>query len=79
MTNKSTRSQREIDAIRCQCGKEIKVIPDVRSMGEAIEIHVAMHIEKMKPLEKEDEEADRLRDALIVQLFNFLLNNKSDS
>jgi hypothetical protein len=48
-------------------------------MGEAIEIHVAMHIENLKPLAKEDEEADRLRDILIVQLFNLLLNKESDS
>jgi hypothetical protein len=80
MTNKKLKpSLRKIDSIRCECGKEIKVIPEVRSMGEAIEIHVAMHIENLKPLAKEDEEADRLRDILIVQLFNLLLNKESDS
>jgi len=75
MTNKKlTYSHRKIDTILCECGAEIKVIPDVRSMGEAIEIHVAMHIEKMKPVAEEDAEADRLRDDLIAQCFNLILS-----
>jgi len=75
MSNKKlTRSHRKIDTIKCECGKEIMVTPDIRAMGEAIEIHVAMHIEKMKPLAEEDAEANRLRDDLIAQLFNFVIN-----
>ena len=80
MTNKKlTPSHRKIDTIRCECGAEIKIVPDVRSMGEAIEIHVAMHIEKMKPLAEEEAEADRLRDALIAQLFNLVSSKTFDS
>ena len=80
MSNKKlTPSHRKIDTIKCECGKEIMVTPDIRAMGEAIEIHVAMHIEKMKPLVEEDAEANRLRDALIAQLFNFVINKFRDS
>jgi len=79
MTNKKlTRSHGKIDTIRCECGKEIMVVPDVRAMDEAIEIHVAMHIEKMKPLAEEDAEANRLREALIAQCFNLILNKTRD-
>ena len=79
MTNKKlTRSHGKIDTIRCECGKEIMVIPDVRAMDKAIEIHVAMHIEKMKPPVEEDAEANRLRDDLIAQLFNVILNKTRD-
>lgn len=80
MTNKKlTHSNRKIDTIRCECGKEIKVTHDVRATGEAIEIHVAIHLEKMKPLAEEDAEANRLRDALIAQCFNLILNKTRDS
>lgn len=80
MTNKKlTHSHRKIDTVRCECGAKIKVIPDVRSMGEAIEIHVAVHLENMKPLADEDAEADRLRDVLIAQFFSLVLNQKPDS
>jgi len=68
-----------MDKIKCECGAEIKVIPDVRSMSEVIEIHVALHIEKRKPLADEDAEADRLRDVLIAQFFSLILNTESDS
>ena len=79
MSNKKlTRSHGKIDTIRCECGKEIMVVPDVRAMDEAIEIHVAMHIEKMKPLAEEDAEANRLREALIAQCFNLILNKTRD-
>ena len=54
------------------------VTPDIRAMGEAIEIHVAMHIEKMKPPVEEDAEANRLREALIAQCFNLILNKTRD-
>ena len=80
MNNKElTHSHRKMDKIKCECGAEIKVKPDVRSMSEVIEIHVALHIEKRKPLADEDAEADRLRDVLIAQFFSLILNTESDS
>jgi hypothetical protein len=63
------RFQRRRDMIKCECGAEILLLPDVRAMGEAIEIHVALHVEGAKGPACTTIEAERLRDALIIQVF----------
>ncbi len=54
-------------------------MPTVRSMSEAIEMHVSTHMGKTKNSVEEEIEADRLRDALIEQFFNLILRKISDS
>jgi hypothetical protein len=56
--------------VKCECGEEIVLLPDVRSMGEAIEIHVALHVQKAKALADPDAEAERVRNALITQVLS---------
>jgi hypothetical protein len=69
MTNrKKMRFQRRMDRIKCECGAEISLLPDVRAMGEAIESHIALHIEGVKGPACTTVEAERLRYALIVQV-----------
>jgi hypothetical protein len=68
-----------MDTIKCECGEEILLLPDVRAMGEAIEIHVAMHMQRSKALADPDGEAERLRDDLIAQVFNLFLSKTNQS
>jgi 2-keto-4-pentenoate hydratase len=70
MTNrKLTRIHRSRDSIKCECGAEIVILPDLRAMGDAIEVHVALHLQKLKAPACTTAEAERLQDALIAQVF----------
>ncbi len=69
MTNKEvTRFRRRNDRIKCECGEEISLLPDVRATSEAIEVHVALHIKGVKGPACTPVEAERLRDDLIMQV-----------
>ena len=71
MTNrKLRRSHRRIDTDKCECGAEILFLPDVKAMGQAIEVHVALHMQKLNALDCTAVEAESLRDALIAQVFS---------
>lgn len=61
------RFKRRRDRIKCECGAEIALLPDVRVMGEAIELHVALHMQGVKGPACTTLEAERLRDKLIIQ------------
>jgi hypothetical protein len=56
------------DRIICQCGAEIPLLPDVKAMGEAIEVHVSLHMKGVKGPVCTTVEAGRLRDDLIIQV-----------
>jgi hypothetical protein len=69
MTNRRImRFQERKDKIRCECGAKIPLLPDVKAMGEAIEVHIALHLEGVSGQSCTTSEADRLRDALIIQV-----------
>ena len=60
-----------MDTVKCECGAEILLLPDVKTMGNAIEAHVTQHIQKTKdPANTATAEAESLRDTLIAQVFN---------
>ena len=67
---KLPRSYRNMDTVKCECGAEILLLPDVRAMGQAIEVHVALHMQKLKAPAGATAEAERVRDALIAQVFS---------
>ena len=54
--------------IRCECGDEILVLPDLKEMGKAIDDHINLHIQNLKPHNCTAKDAERLREALIVQV-----------
>ena len=64
--------------IICECGEEILLVPDVKAMGEAIENHVASHTNGIKDSEQKTKEETRIRDALIIQVFNLSSESKKD-
>ena len=55
-------------AIKCSCGKLILMVPNVKVMSEAIEVHVAEHTKKVIDRKEAEAEAERVRDDLIVQI-----------
>lgn len=70
MTNKKkTRFQGRKDTIKCECGAEILILPDVKATSEAIEGHIALHLEGVKGPMCKTADAERLRDSLIIQGF----------
>jgi len=73
----SLPSQQRRDTIKCECGAEIELASDARVMGEAIEVHVALHMQKLKA--PTDAEAERLRDDLIMQVFYLILSKTNSS
>jgi hypothetical protein len=54
--------------VKCECGVEILLTPDLRAISRAIEAHVAWHGEKEKDSAKAAAEAERIRDDLIAQV-----------
>jgi hypothetical protein len=54
--------------IRCECGDEILLLPDLNEMDKAIEDHVDMHLQSLKAPSCTAAEAERLRDVLIAQV-----------
>ena len=52
--------------IKCSCGAEILLVPDVAAMSAAIENHVVEH---QKKCGLSTEQADDIRDDLIIKTF----------
>lgn len=67
-SKKQTNSS--LPVVRCECGAEILMVPDVKLMGEAIETHVEFHRRKLKNPGKAEVEAERIRDFLIGQVLD---------
>lgn len=68
MKNRNIMHFQEREKIKCKCGAKIPLLPDVKAMGEAIEVHIASHFEEVRGQPCTTFEADRLRDALIIQV-----------
>jgi hypothetical protein len=64
------QAQNGLPVVRCECGAEILMVPDVKLMGEAIETHVELHMRKLKNPVRADVEAERIRDFLIGQVLD---------
>lgn len=69
MNIKIVRSQLGQDKIKCECGAEIPILRDVRATSDAIEVHVALHVDGVKGPSCTKKEAESLRNALITQVF----------
>jgi hypothetical protein len=54
--------------IKCCCGTEILLIPNVKKMNEAIEAHVLEHTKKIKDAKEAEAEAERIRGDLIIKV-----------
>jgi hypothetical protein len=57
--------------IRCRCGAEIPLVPNLKVMSQAIETHIEQaHNAKLRHNRKAEVEAETVRDDLIVQALN---------
>ncbi len=54
--------------VRCICGAEILLIPNVKLMSEAIEAHVEEHIKNIVDPQEAEKEAERIRDDLTIKV-----------
>jgi hypothetical protein len=57
-----------LPVIKCSCGAEILLVPNVKLMNEAIEAHILEHIKKCKVPKEAEAEAEIIRDDLIIQV-----------
>jgi len=57
-----------LSAIKCLCGAVILLVPNVKAMSEAIESHVAKHLQKVKDPKEAQTEAECIRDDLITKI-----------
>ena len=54
--------------IKCSCGAEILLVPNVKKMNEAIEAHILEHTKKIKDVKEAEAEAERVRGDLIIKV-----------
>jgi len=64
--NKKRLLKKNLPLVRCECGHEILLLPDLKNMGKAIEEHAMEHKNKYGLTQ---EEADAIQDNLIAQAF----------
>ena len=55
--------------ITCECGEKILLVPDLKSMQQAIDLHLKNHKKKQNDSEAENSEMEQLRQELIAKVF----------
>ena len=70
VSKKKIGGKKGLPVIKCSCGKKIMLVPDAKLMGEAIEVHIATHIQEIEDSKEAEAEAERIHDGLIIQIFN---------
>lgn len=55
--------------IKCECGFEIPVLPDVQAVGSTIDAHIEEHKRKQKDPTKSESDAKHVQDYLFRKLF----------
>ena len=58
-----------MNKVKCECGTEILLVPDLKAMTTAIEAHVLEHSQKLKDPVKAAVESDRLWSVLVALVF----------
>jgi hypothetical protein len=66
---KNANSYENFAIIKCECGFEIPVIPEMETVGSAIDTHVEEHREKQKDSTKGEITANHIHDFLFKKLF----------
>lgn len=56
--------------VKCSCGAEILLIPDVKKMNQAIEAHILEHTKSIKNAKEAEAEAERVRSELILKVLD---------
>ena len=58
----------QMPLIKCECGAEILLVPDLELMDKSIENHVEEHVKKEADKKKIEATAERIRINLITQV-----------
>lgn len=66
---KDTELTGNLPLLICECGAKILLLPDLKVMNHAIEVHVAEHIRSVNEGCKKNEIAAHVRQVLTEQLF----------
>jgi hypothetical protein len=61
--SRNNRGKSYMALIKCECGHEILLIPDLKAMSNAVEDHVLEHLKKT-----DEDEAEAIRVNLISQI-----------
>jgi hypothetical protein len=69
-SRKKKISHTGIPLIKCSCGAEILLVPNVKLMSGAIEAHAQEHTKKIKGAKNAEAEAERVREELIAKVLN---------
>ena len=64
------RLKEHLPIIKCECGAEILLLPDLKVMSHAIEVHVEEHRKRKKDDVKAATDAVRVRNNLIAQVLD---------
>jgi hypothetical protein len=64
----TSRNRPGLPTIKCPCGAEILLIPNLRLMSQAIDAHVAEHKKKLKGNPHAEAEVEQITDELIEQV-----------
>lgn len=64
-----TKSSTTLPVIKCFCGAEILLMPNVKVMSEAIEAHIERK-HKSKVHNLTEDESEKIREYLITQVFD---------
>jgi hypothetical protein len=59
---------KHVPVLTCECGAQILLLPDLKVMNHAIEVHIAEHRKKEKDRRKAAVTASHIRQILIEQL-----------
>ena len=70
----SLQLNKKLPTIKCECGKEILLVPDLKAMSKAIETHAFEH-GKGKKSEKAASEVEHILDFLTMQVLEKILQN----
>jgi len=68
-----TRKKKKVDnanlpVVECFCGAKILLVPNVKEMSRAIDAHAEVHAKKFKTKKEKDDEAEKVRDDLIMKI-----------
>ncbi len=66
----------KLSVIKCECGKEILIVPDVNEMARAIQYHAEDHQKSAKTAEEGISAFERTQDLLITQLLKKVSSEK---
>jgi hypothetical protein len=67
---KKSGSNKGLPMIKCCCGVEILLVPNVKLMSDAIEAHLEEHKKKILDPKEAEAEAERVRTDLITKVLD---------